>query len=83
MRKDKLIVIHQENIIECDNCDFVIPNESKEPLCDLDEYLNLPCPKCYNNLMTAKQYKEYKRFMKIVNFVNKYLWWLKIFANKE
>ena len=81
----KLIETTQENTIECDNlsCDFEIPNESEDPNAPLDKYLNQPCPKCGENLLTKEDLDDYIKMMKIINFLNKWFSWLTIFRTKN
>lgn len=75
--KKKLFDIKQENLVECDNpkCDYVIVNETKE-MVDIDQYLNKPCPKCGENLLTEKDLKDYKSLKRALDWSNKWLGWL-------
>lgn len=57
--------------IKCDNpvCDYNNDNVSYE---DYAEWLNRPCPRCGENLLTEADYKTVKRmirFAKVLNFV--------------
>ena len=65
--------------IKCDNpnCDYFNPDvESKTYKQD---WLNKPCPKCGENLLTEKDYKTIKK-MKVVFFIlNIILWPIEIF----
>jgi hypothetical protein len=81
----KLIETHQENSIECDNplCDFVILNETEDPNAPIDKYLNQPCPKCGENLLTQEDLDAYIKGMKIINFLNRWFSWLTIFRTKK
>lgn len=86
MKKNKtLIDITQENLIECDNpkCTFVVPNVDKDPYNLGEEYLNKPCPKCGENLLTQKDYDDYKRMVSIIKWVNKWFGWLSFFKKDE
>lgn len=76
--KRKLIELEQEALIECDNpvCSYVIPNAEKDPNAPIIQYLNQPCPECGENLLTEKDYLEAERFMRIVNWLNKYFSWV-------
>lgn len=72
--KDQLIKPTQETLVKCDNpsCDYSVLNENKDPNNPkLEEYLNKPCPKCGENLLTEKDYKDFLRMMKFVNLINK------------
>jgi predicted nucleic-acid-binding Zn-ribbon protein len=77
----KLIEIQQENLIECDNknCDYVIKNPTKDPNENVKRFVNMPCPKCGDNLLTEKDYLEGERFMQVLNWVNKWFSWVTIF----
>lgn len=77
----KIFEIQQENIIECDNkhCDYVVVNTTKDPNVSLDKYVNMPCPKCGDNLLTEKDYLDSKNFLKVLNWINKWFSWLTIF----
>ena len=81
----KLIESYHENSIECDNpqCDFVIPNETEDPNAPLDKYLNQPCPKCGENLLTEDDLYNYEKSMSRINFLNKWFSWLTIFRTKK
>lgn len=80
----KLIEIIQENLIVCDYCFFKIPNENKNkiPIMETKKYLNVPCPKCGNNLLTEKDYIAYAKLMSGMNWINKWFSWITIFKPK-
>jgi DNA-directed RNA polymerase subunit RPC12/RpoP len=48
----------RENLIECDYCEFVIPNtnEDKSIYEDISKYLDVPCPNCGENLLTYDEW---------------------------
>ena len=72
--ENQLISTTQETLVKCDNpaCDYTVLNENKDPNNpDLKEYLNKPCPKCGENLLTEKDYKSFKRMIKIIATINK------------
>lgn len=82
----KLIYLeNQQNMIVCDNpkCDYVIPNPTKNPLVDIRMYINKPCPECGENLLTEKDYHDWIKFKKVVNWVNKWFSWITIFMPKN
>lgn len=81
----KLIEIEQENLIECDNknCDYVIKNPTKDPNESIKHYINIPCPKCGDNLLTEKDYLDSERFMRILNWMNKWFSWVTIFIPRK
>lgn len=79
--KRKLIQTTQSDLIVCDNpeCDFKIPN--RDPVIqvedmDLRPYLNMPCPKCGENLLTEKDYIDSEKLISFIKKVNKYFSWL-------
>lgn len=55
--------------IKCDNqeCDFVDDTASIENYAD---WLNKPCPKCGENLLTQADYNSITAFMELVNLLN-------------
>jgi len=81
IEKMKIFEIEQETLIECDNpkCDYNIPNETKDPNVETKQYINMPCPKCGENLLTQKDYDLAASFMRVVNWMNKYFGWLGYF----
>ncbi len=81
----KLIEIEQDILIQCDNpeCDFSVPNETKDPFADTVDFINKPCPKCGENLLTEQDQKDALRFLRLVAFVNKWFSWLTIFSFKN
>lgn len=82
----KLIEIHQEYLIVCDNkqCDYKVKNETGIPNDEeSDKFLNVPCPKCGENLLTEQDHLQSKVLMKGINRVNKYFSWLTIFIPKK
>ena len=80
----KLIERHQENLIVCDNpnCDYTFPytGESSKLLL---AFVNMPCPKCGDVLLTPEDYLISERLIKSVNWINKWFSWLTIFFSKE
>ena len=77
----KIIEASQEFLIVCDNprCDYKIENPTKDPNEDTSQYVDVPCPKCGENLLTRKDHELGLKFMKIVNFINKWFSWLTVF----
>ena len=83
-KKRNIIEIDElENGIVCDNevCDYVIPKS--EMILPLESYVNKPCPKCGENLLTEKDYKLSINFKKIVNIINFLFSWMTIFKSPE
>ena len=80
----KLIEVSQENEVVCDNpeCDFVVPNVSKNPDVDCKRYLNVACPKCGQNLLTEQDYLQWLALHKYVRFINKWFSWITIFIKE-
>lgn len=58
--------------IKCDNesCDYIDMGVKYE---DYKEYLNKPCPKCGENLLTEEDYNATKQIVAITKFMNKIL----------
>ena len=81
----KLIEIQQENLIECDNenCDYVIKNLTKNPNESIKQYINSHCPNCGDNLLTEEDYLDNERFLRILNWMNKWFSWVTIFIPKK
>jgi len=75
--KRKLIEVTQETLITCDNktCDFKIENPTKDPNIDTAQYVNMPCPKCGENLLTYEDYATAARLLKSINWFNKWFSW--------
>lgn len=86
-RKYTVIDMFQENLIVCDNltCDYVIPNPNPtgEVDNDLSEFINMPCPKCGDNLLKTDDYKSFKKILKTINWVNKWFGWLGYFSKEK
>lgn len=62
--------------IKCDNlaCDYEDNNVAKE---EYHLWLNTPCPKCTQNLLTEADFKLVQTFIKIENFpLVKFLNWV-------
>lgn len=55
--------------IKCDNPDCDYHNDSVE-VQDYSLWLNKPCPKCGENLLTEADYKTVKRMFKFAKFLN-------------
>ncbi len=81
----KLIEMSQEYLIVCDNknCDYKVPNKTKDPNASIKKYLNKPCPKCGENLLTEKDYKDSETLMRYINWINKWFSWITIFIPKN
>lgn len=75
--KNLLIEVNQEDLVVCDNpkCDFHVPctEENKH---ELSYYVNIPCPKCGENLLTEQDYLQAVKLEKVIDLLNKYFSWL-------
>lgn len=80
--KLKLIEMEQKYLIECDHCEYKITNVEKDPNADISGYVNRPCPWCRNNLLTEKDYKQYRKVMSVVNWINRWFSWLTVFRGR-
>lgn len=80
-KKRNLIEITQENAIVCDNpnCDYAIENIEKNKFTDVSVYVNKPCPKCGENLLTEKDYEIGLMIEKIINWLNRWFSWTTVF----
>ncbi|WP_291566766.1 MULTISPECIES: hypothetical protein [unclassified Clostridium] len=56
--------------IKCDNpnCDY---NSMDVKVAEYDKWLNKPCPKCGESLLTEEDYKNVQFLMKFVDMTNK------------
>lgn len=52
--------------LKCDNCDY---SENVEKI--TENYINKPCPKCGENLLTQDDYDNQSFIMAMMKFVNK------------
>ena len=80
----KLIEHSQGSLITCDNktCDYTIPY-NKDGDTNTLKYIDMPCPKCGENLLTKEDYLQHEKLMQAVNFINKWFSWLTIFQSKD
>jgi len=75
----------RENLIECNFCEFVIPNPdvNKSINEDISKYIDNPCPNCGENLLTESEYESdniekeilnmYENFKKILKIPKEFL----------
>jgi hypothetical protein len=77
----KLIETNREYAIECDNtnCLYRIKNTGQ---CT-KQYIDEQCPSCGENLLTLQDYLDDEKLLKLINWVNKYFSWLRIFYSKQ
>lgn len=80
----KLIERHQESLVMCDNpeCDYTVPYKTENEHTTI-LYINKPCPKCGENLLTEEDYINHMKVMKVVDFLNRWFSWLTIFVSKK
>jgi len=83
--KRKLIEVSQDILIQCDNtmCDYHIINETKNPNENIEQYLNKPCPKCGENLLTEEDYLVSMKVLKRINWWNRWFSWIMFFFPKS
>jgi predicted RNA-binding Zn-ribbon protein involved in translation (DUF1610 family) len=81
----KLIEMHQEYSIECDNeqCDYKIKSPTGDPNEDISGYVNTPCPQCGENLLTEQDHVQSLKLLGIINWLNKWFSWLTVFVPKK
>ena len=79
---EKLIELHQEDTIVCDtpHCDFRVKNTSGYPHEDIIAYLNMSCPICGQNLLTADDYYQYLKTLRFIDWINKWFGWINYFT---
>lgn len=68
MENKDIVRIEEEGSIKCDNstCDYVIP----VPVQDYSQYVNKPCPKCGENLLTEEDFNAHSKVLETINFIN-------------
>jgi len=78
----KLIEKQQNSLVICDNpnCDYAVPYTDET---ELVSFINKPCPKCGNNLLTIEDYLQHRNLMKVINFINRWFSWMTIFHSKR
>ena len=80
----KLIEKQQGSLVTCDNpkCDYTVPyTDATEKYLVL--YIDKPCPKCGENLLTMEDYLQHQNLMKYVNFINRWFSWITLFYSKK
>jgi hypothetical protein len=68
MEKQPNVVVSSGGV-KCDNksCDYIDKTATVERY---SEYLNKPCPKCGENLLTEEDYKLAQQLNALANFIN-------------
>jgi len=54
--------------IKCDHCDY---RDDSVQFSDYPKWLNKPCPKCGENLLTQEEYDKCLKYYKTVDILNK------------
>jgi hypothetical protein len=64
-----IIEVSQEFLIVCDNpnCDHKIKHETGDYHVETKNYINAPCPKCGENLLTQQDYDDSARLSRTIN----------------
>ncbi len=81
--KRKLIEkIPGSSLVTCDNisCGFEIPYQENV---NTRIFINMPCPKCGQNLLTLQDYNDHARIEKAVDWANKWLSWTMFFYSDK
>jgi len=62
----------KETGIQCDNpdCDWKDPSVTLSSGSDLEKYLNMPCPKCGQNVLTEEDLKNHMTVLSAVKMIN-------------
>lgn len=78
----KLIEKTEGSLVVCDNpkCDYTIPYSTENN--ELIKWINVPCPKCGENLLTVDDYLVHEKLIKMVDWINKWFSWLTLFHRK-
>ncbi len=80
----KLIEKVQDSLIVCDNvnCDYSIPY-SDEEVNLLFLYIDMPCPLCGDNVLTKEDYETHRKYMKAINWINRWFSWITVFHSSK
>jgi len=84
MKKRTLIEPAGLQILTCDNpnCDFEQSFKELTPE-EMSKFIGCRCPQCDQNLLTKEDHEQYLSFLKVVNWINKWLGWITIFYSKK
>jgi len=91
MRKLINIEANTNGAIVCDKpgCNFEIPATQikgynpENPIESIRPFINTPCPRCGENLLTEHDFLLADRFYKVANWLNKWFSWITIFIKEE
>ena len=77
----KLINITEKSVVVCDNkdCDYEVPYTPSQ----LIHFINRPCPKCGQNLLTLEDFNVHEKMIKFVNWVNRWFSWITLFQSQK
>lgn len=83
--KKQIIEISQDFIVECDNpeCDYKIENTTKDPFICTKNFIDMPCPKYGQNLLTKEDYQASEKFLNVAKWINRLFSWILIFIPKK
>jgi hypothetical protein len=78
----RLIEKTRESRIVCDNtqCDYELPYLDEKQIV---KYINMPCPKCEENLLTEEDFLQHEKLMSLINWINKWFSWITFFYSKN
>ncbi len=80
----QLIETSRKSLIVCDNtkCDYEIPcSASLEK--NMLQFINMPCPKCGENLLTEQDFLQDEKIMRSIRWINKWFSWITFFYSKK
>ena len=63
--------IVQADFVVCDNpsCDYKVENPGGDPRADLSDWVDKPCPKCGENLLTQEDYELHNKMMVLLDAI--------------
>lgn len=78
MKKGEIISMESDILVQCDNpeCDYTVPTSIENPDDCGEDYINKPCPKCGENLLTMEDYIQYVKLVKGIKWINKWFGWI-------
>ena len=85
MKRQLIEIGRLEHLVECDNpeCDYKVKNPTGSPFEDISSFVNMPCPKCGENLLTKEDYLQSLKLLKAVIWLNKWFSWILFFSKKN
>lgn len=75
----KIIDYKKPTDVICDNpaCDYTVDTD------DIESFLDVPCPKCGENLLTKKDLDHFKGMLKFIDRINFWFGWLAWFGTTK